>query len=185
MSRRSFTPQEAFEASLGYFNGDTLAAKSWVSKYALKNSDGEVFERTPDDMHERLADELHRIEKKYPNPVSYDEIYEALRDFKYLIPAGSPMTGIGNDLQVSSISNCFVAGNESDSYGGIMRTDEQLVQLMKRRGGVGTDLSHIRPETAPVNNAALTSSGVVSFMDRFSNSTREVAQSGRRKMFFN
>lgn len=185
MSRKTFTFKEAFEESVKFFNGDTLAAKVWVDKYALKNSKGEIFEKSPDDMHKRLARELYRIESKYPNPISLEEIYNHIAGFKYLVPAGSPMTGIGNDLQVSSISNCFVAGNEADSYGGILRTDEQLVQLMKRRGGVGTDLSHIRPESAPVNNAALTSSGVVSFMDRFSNSTREVAQSGRRKMFFN
>lgn len=177
-----FSYDEAYEASLKYFNGDELAARVWVSKYALKDSFGNIYERTPDDMHHRIASELARIEAKYPNPMSHDEIFSYMKDFRYIVPQGSPMTGIGNDFQVSSLSNCFVIGLEGhpDSYGGIIRIDEEQVQLMKRRGGVGHDLSHIRPKGTPVKNSALTSTGLVPFMERYSNSTREVAQDGRR-----
>ena len=178
------TPQiaydEAVKAATAYFKGDELAATVWVSKYALKDSFGKIYERTPDEMHRRIAAELSRIENKYKNPVSEEILYQLLKDFKYIIPQGSPMAGIGNPHQISSLSNCFVIGNYADSYGGIMRTDEEQVQLMKRRGGVGHDLSHIRPKGSPVMNSALTSTGVVPFMERFSNSTREVAQDGRR-----
>lgn len=178
----SFPRSEILEASRAYFKGDELAATVWMGKYALKNSEGEIFERTPDDMHHRIAAEIARIEKRYPNPLSEQEIYEVLKDFKYIIPQGSPMAGIGNNFQVSSLSNCFVIGDgdRSDSYGGIMKVDQEQVQLMKRRGGVGHDLSHIRPAGSPVKNSALTSTGVVPFMERYSNSTREVAQDGRR-----
>jgi ribonucleoside-diphosphate reductase alpha chain len=180
--KRSFTSDEAYQASLKYFKGDELAARVWVNKYALKDSHGNVFELTPDDMHRRLAREIARVEKAYENPLSEKEIYEVLKDFKYIVPQGGPMTGIGNEFQVASLSNCFVIGNEgnSDSYGGIMKIDQEQVQLMKRRGGVGHDLSHIRPKGSPVKNSALTSTGLVPFMERFSNSTREVAQDGRR-----
>ncbi len=173
---------EVLEAATRYFSGDSLAANVWMNKYALKDSDGSLFELTPDDMHRRLASEIARIEKKYPNPASEEEIFEVLRDFRYIVPQGSPMAGIGNNNQVSSLSNCFVIGNDgpSDSYGGIMKIDQEQVQLMKRRGGVGHDLSHIRPTGSPVKNSALTSTGVVPFMERYSNSTREVAQDGRR-----
>lgn len=177
-----FGHEEVLAAATTYFKGDTLAANVWMNKYALKDSDGNLYERTPDDMHRRLAAEIARIEKKYPNPVSEDELFEVLRDFRYIVPQGSPMAGIGNNFQVSSLSNCFVIGNDgpSDSYGGIMKIDQEQVQLMKRRGGVGHDLSHIRPTGSPVKNSALTSTGVVPFMERYSNSTREVAQDGRR-----
>ena len=173
---------DAVAASKAYFNGDELAASVWVNKYAMKDSFGNIYERTPDDMHSRLAKEFERIEKKYPNPLSFDEIFNLLKDFKYVVPQGGPMTGIGNKQQVASLSNCFVIGYQesADSYGGIMRVDEEQVQLMKRRGGVGHDLSHIRPGGSPVLNSALTSTGVVPFMERYSNSTREVAQDGRR-----
>lgn len=173
---------EVIAASTEYFNGDTLAAGVWANKYALKDSAGNIYEKTPEEMHRRLAKEIARIEKKYPNPISEEEIFAVLDRFKYIIPAGSPMAGIGNKYQVSSLSNCFVIGNEgsSDSYGGIMKTDQEQVQLMKRRGGVGHDLTHIRPKGSPVKNTALTSTGVVPFMERYSNSTREVAQDGRR-----
>lgn len=173
---------EAVKATRDYFGGDDLAAKVWTSKYALKDSFGNLYERTPDDMHRRLAAEIFRIEKKYPNPVTEETIYESLKNFRYIIPQGGPMTGIGNDYQIASLSNCFVIGNQgdSDSYGGIMKIDQEQVQLMKRRGGVGHDLSHIRPKGSPVLNSALTSTGVVPFMERYSNSTREVAQDGRR-----
>jgi ribonucleoside-diphosphate reductase alpha chain len=179
---RSFPFDEVLEKATQYFNGDSLAANVWINKYALKNSQGKVFELTPDDMHHRLAREIARIERKYPNPLSEEEIYQLFRDFKYIIPQGSPMAGIGNHFQVSSLSNCFVIGNEglSDSYGGILKIDQEQVQLMKRRGGVGHDLSHIRPGGSPVKNSALTSTGIVPFMERYSNSTREVAQDGRR-----
>ncbi len=165
-----------------YFNGDSLAANVWINKYALKDSKGEIYELTPDEMHRRLAHEIARIEKKYPNPLTETDVYYLLKDFKYIIPQGGPMAGIGNDFQISSLSNCFVIGNkgDSDSYGGIMKIDQEQVQLMKRRGGVGHDLSHIRPEGSPVKNSALTSTGIVPFMERYSNSTREVAQDGRR-----
>ncbi|MEI8204063.1 MAG: adenosylcobalamin-dependent ribonucleoside-diphosphate reductase [Bacteroidota bacterium] len=165
-----------------YFRGDTLAASVWINKYALKDSFNNIYERTPDDMHRRIAKEFARIELKYPNPMSEEEIYLLLSDFKYIIPQGSPMAGIGNDFQIASLSNCFVIGNagNSDSYGGIMKIDQEQVQLMKRRGGVGHDLSHIRPKGSQVKNSALTSTGIVPFMERYSNSTREVAQDGRR-----
>lgn len=177
-----YTQEEALAASLRYFGGDELAATVWINKYALKDSQGNLYEKSPFDMHKRIAGELARIEKNYPNPLSEKEILEVIHDFKYIIPQGSPMTGIGNPYQVASLSNCFVIGNEgsSDSYGGIMKTDQEQVQLMKRRGGVGHDLSHIRPKGSPVKNSALTSTGIVPFMERFSNSTREVAQDGRR-----
>lgn len=177
-----YSNNEAFKASLEYFNGDELAARVWVNKYAMKDSHGNLFEKTPDDMHHRLAKEIGRIEKKYNNPLSEEFIYSVLKDFKYIVPQGGPMTGIGNNHQIASLSNCFVIGNEgeSDSYGGIMKIDQEQVQLMKRRGGVGHDLSHIRPSGSTVLNSALTSTGVVLFMERYSNSTREVAQDGRR-----
>jgi len=180
--RPIYSHDEAVEASISYFKGDELAARVWANKYALKDSFGNLYEKTPDDMHHRLAREIHRIEKKYRNPLPEDLIYNVLRDFKYIVPQGGPMTGIGNDYQIASLSNCFVIGNEgsSDSYGGIMKIDQEQVQLMKRRGGVGHDLSHIRPKGTPVLNSALTSTGVVPFMERYSNSTREVAQDGRR-----
>lgn len=178
--RKTYTFEEALQAATRYFAGDELAANVWVNKYALKDSFGNIYERTPDDMHRRIAAEVARIEQKYPNPLSEDDVYELLRAFKYIVPQGSPMAGIGNDFQISSLSNCFVIGNDADSYGGIIRTDEEQVQLMKRRGGVGHDLSHIRPKGSPVMNSALTSTGIVPFMERYSNSTREVAQDGRR-----
>src|SRR5690554_2519884 len=179
---KTFTLDEAFEASLKYFKGDKLAARVWVNKYALKDSYGTLFEQTPNDMHRRIASEIARIEKNYPNPLTEDEIFDLVKDFKYIIPQGSPMTGIGNPFQIASLSNCFVIGSDgpSDSYGGIMKIDQEQVQLMKRRGGVGHDLSHIRPKSSPVKNSALTSTGLVPFMERYSNSTREVAQDGRR-----
>jgi len=177
-----YSHDEAVNASIQYFRGDELAARVWANKYALKDSFGNLFEKTPDDMHRRLASEICRIERKYKNPLSEDLIYSVLKDFKYIVPQGGPMTGIGNDYQIASLSNCFVIGNDgsSDSYGGIMKIDQEQVQLMKRRGGVGHDLSHIRPKGTPVLNSALTSTGVVPFMERYSNSTREVAQDGRR-----
>lgn len=177
-----YTNDEAFQAALKYFKGDELAARVWVNKYALKDSDGNLYELTPDDMHWRLAREIARIEERYPNPMKVEEIFELFRNFTYIIPQGGPMSGIGNNHQVASLSNCFVIGNEgnSDSYGGIMKVDQEQVQLMKRRGGVGHDLSHIRPKGSPVKNSALTSTGIVPFMERYSNSTREVAQDGRR-----
>jgi ribonucleoside-diphosphate reductase alpha chain len=177
-----YSHEEAVDASIRYFKGDELAARVWANKYALKDSFGNLYEKTPDDMHRRLAREIHRIERKYKNPLSEELIYSVLKDFKYIVPQGGPMTGIGNDYQIASLSNCFVIGNDgsSDSYGGIMKIDQEQVQLMKRRGGVGHDLSHIRPKGTPVLNSALTSTGVVPFMERYSNSTREVAQDGRR-----
>ncbi len=177
-----YTNDEAFEAALKYFKGDELAARVWVNKYALKDSDGNLYEMNPDDMHRRIAKEVARIEKNYPNSLSEDELYELFREFKYIVPQGGPMAGIGNKFQIASLSNCFVIGNsgDSDSYGGIMKIDQEQVQLMKRRGGVGHDLSHIRPKGSPVKNSALTSTGIVPFMERYSNSTREVAQDGRR-----
>ncbi|WP_422083036.1 adenosylcobalamin-dependent ribonucleoside-diphosphate reductase [Ulvibacterium sp.] len=179
---RIYTQQEAFEASLSYFNNDDLAARVWVNKYALKDSQGNIYERIPDDMHRRIAKEITRIEKKYPNPLSEEKIYGLIKNFKYIVPQGSPMAGIGNPFQIASLSNCFVVGNDgdSDSYGGVLKIDQEQVQLMKRRGGVGHDLSHIRPKGSPVKNSALTSTGLVPFMERYSNSTREVAQDGRR-----
>ncbi|MBK8566303.1 MAG: adenosylcobalamin-dependent ribonucleoside-diphosphate reductase [Saprospiraceae bacterium] len=175
-----FSFKEAFQAATAYFKGDELAANVWVNKYALKDSKGNIYEKSPAEMHERIASELYRIEQKYPNPIPYETLLELLQDFKYIIPQGSPMSGIGNNLQVSSLSNCFVIGSGADSYGGIIRADEEQVQLMKRRGGVGHDLSHIRPKGSPVLNSALSSTGLVPFMERYSNSTREVAQDGRR-----
>ena len=181
-NNKTFTYDEAFEASLKYFGGDELAARVWVNKYAMKDSFGNIYEKSPEDMHWRIAREIARIEQKYANPMSVEEIFGLLDHFRYIVPAGSPMTGIGNDYQVASLSNCFVIGldGNADSYGAIMRIDEEQVQLMKRRGGVGHDLSHIRPKGSPVNNSALTSTGLVPFMERYSNSTREVAQDGRR-----
>ncbi|WP_405198252.1 adenosylcobalamin-dependent ribonucleoside-diphosphate reductase [Christiangramia sp. LLG6405-1] len=179
---KTYTQEQAFEASLKYFKGDDLAARVWVNKYALKDSDGNIYELTPNDMHRRIASEIARVEKKYPNPMTEDEVFDLIKDFKYIVPQGSPMAGIGNPYQVGSLSNCFVIGNDgnSDSYGGIMKIDQEQVQLMKRRGGVGHDLSHIRPKGSAVKNSALTSTGIVPFMERYSNSTREVAQDGRR-----
>ena len=179
---KTYTYDEAFSASLHYFDGDELAARVWVNKYAMKDSYGNIYEKSPEDMHWRIAREIARIEKKYENPMSEQEIFDLLDHFRYIVPAGSPMTGIGNNFQVASLSNCFVIGldGDADSYGAIMRIDEEQVQLMKRRGGVGHDLSHIRPKGSPVNNSALTSTGLVPFMERYSNSTREVAQDGRR-----
>ncbi len=177
-----YSNEEAFQSSTEYFQGDDLAGIVWVNKYALKDSAGNIYEKNPDEMHHRIAKEIARIENKYTNPISEEEIYELLKNFKYIVPQGGPMAGIGNKYQVSSLSNCFVIGNEglSDSYGGIMKLDQEQVQLMKRRGGVGHDLSHIRPKGSPVKNSALTSTGIVPFMERYSNSTREVAQDGRR-----
>ena len=182
MEKKVYTQKEAEQASVSYFGGDELAARVWSTKYALKDSFGNLYELTPDDMHHRLASEIARIENKYANPMSEAELFELLRDFKYIVPAGSPMTGIGNEYQVASLSNCFVIGQDgsADSYGAIIQIDEEQVQLMKRRGGVGHDLSHIRPHGSPVKNSALTSTGLVPFMERYSNSTREVAQDGRR-----
>ncbi|MGO1751122.1 MULTISPECIES: adenosylcobalamin-dependent ribonucleoside-diphosphate reductase [Psychroflexus] len=180
--KKSYTQDEAYEASLKYFKGDDLAARVWVNKYALKDSEGNIFELTPDDMHRRIASEIARVEQKYPNAMTEDEVFDLIKGFKYIVPQGSPMAGIGNPYQIASLSNCFVIGNgsKSDSYGGIMKIDQEQVQLMKRRGGVGHDLSHIRPKGSDVKNSALTSTGVVPFMERYSNSTREVAQDGRR-----
>ena len=182
MESKTYTYQQAYEASLKYFDGDELAARVWATKYALKDSFGQLYELTPDDMHRRIAREIARIEKNYPNPLSEDRLFELMSHFRYIVPQGSPMAGIGNNFQVGSLSNCFVVGldGEPDSYGGILKIDEEQVQLMKRRGGVGHDLSHIRPKGSPVKNSALTSTGLVPFMVRYSNSTREVAQDGRR-----
>ena len=177
-----FSYEEAYDASLAYFKGDQLAARVWVTKYALKDSFGNIYEKDPDDMHHRIAKSLASVENRYPSPLKEEEIYELLKDFRYIVPQGSPMAGIGNDFQVGSLSNCFVIGLERnpDSYGGIIKIDEEQVQLMKRRGGVGHDLSHLRPKGTPVKNSALTSTGLVPCMERYSNSTREVAQDGRR-----
>ncbi len=182
MQRPTYTFDQAYEASVGYFDGDELAARVWVSKYALKDSYGNIYELTPEDMHHRIASELARIERKYPNPMTEEEIFELLDRFRFIVPQGSPMAGIGNDFQTGSLSNCFVIGLDGhpDSYGGIAKIDEEQVQLMKRRGGVGHDLSDLRPKGMPVKNSALTSTGLVPFMERYSNSTREVAQDGRR-----
>lgn len=172
-----------YDLTLKYFKGDSLAADVWVNKYCLKNvENGEIVyhENTPNDMHDRIANELYRIELKYPNPLLKNEIFDLIQNFKYIIPQGSPMSGIGNNFQIVSLSNCFVIGNQYDSYGSIIMTDEEQIQLMKRRGGVGHDLSHIRPKGTIVQNSALTSTGIVPFMERFSNSTKEVAQDGRR-----
>ncbi len=181
-TKKTYTQEVAFNASLEYFKGDDLAARVWVNKYALKDSDGNIYEQTPNDMHRRIAREIARVEKKYPNPLSEEQVFDLIKDFKYIVPQGSPMAGIGNPYQIASLSNCFVIGNEgvSDSYGGILKIDQEQVQLMKRRGGVGHDLSHIRPKGSAVKNSALTSTGLVPFMERYSNTTREVAQDGRR-----
>ncbi|WP_455497135.1 adenosylcobalamin-dependent ribonucleoside-diphosphate reductase [Coprobacter sp.] len=182
MEPKNYTYDEAFEASLKYFKGDELAARVWVNKYALKDSYGNIYEKDPNEMHLRLANEIARIEKNYSNPLSVDQLMELFGDFRYIVPQGSPMSGIGNNFQIGSLSNCFVIGMDgsADSYGGIIKIDEEQVQLMKRRGGVGHDLSHVRPKGSPVKNSALTSTGLVPFMERYSNSTREVAQDGRR-----
>ena len=182
LETKIYLHEEVLKHATAYFKGDELAASVWMNKYALKDSAGNIYELTPDDMHHRLAREVARIEKKYPNPLSEEEIFDLFKEFKYIIPQGSPMAGIGNNFQVSSLSNCFVIGGDAnhDSYGGILRVDQEQVQLMKRRGGVGHDLSHIRPSGSPVKNSALTSTGIVPFMERYSNSTREVAQDGRR-----
>ena len=182
MEPKTYNYQQAYEASLKYFDGDELAARVWATKYALKDSFGNLYELTPDDMHRRIAREIARIENKYPNPLSEEKLFDLMSHFRYIVPQGSPMAGIGNNFQVGSLSNCFVVGldGEPDSYGGILKIDEEQVQLMKRRGGVGHDLSHIRPKGSPVKNSALTSTGLVPFMVRYSNSTREVAQDGRR-----
>ena len=179
---KTYSVEEVKDATIKYFNGDQLAADVWMNKYALKDSDGNIFELTPDDMHHRIASEIARIENRYPNPMSEEEVFDVLKNFRYIVPQGSPMAGIGNNFQISSLSNCFVigTGGNSDSYGAIMKIDQEQVQLMKRRGGVGHDLSHIRPAGSPVKNCALTSTGVVPFMERYSNSTKEVAQDGRR-----
>ena len=180
--QKAYSQDEVFQATLRYFDNDDLAARVWLNKYALKDSEGNIYELTPNDMHRRIAKEIARIEGRYPNPLSEDEVFDLIKDFKYIVPQGSPMAGIGNPFQIASLSNCFVIGNEgqSDSYGGVMKIDQEQVQLMKRRGGVGHDLSHIRPKGSPVKNSALTSTGIVPFMERYSNSTREVAQDGRR-----
>ena len=182
MEKKVYSYNEAYEASLEYFNGDELAARVWVNKYAVKDSFGNIYEKSPRDMHWRLANEVARIEANYPNSMTSQELFDLFDHFRYIVPQGSPMTGIGNEYQVASLSNCFVIGldGKADSYGAIIRIDEEQVQLMKRRGGVGHDLSHIRPKGSPVKNSALTSTGLVPFMERYSNSTREVAQDGRR-----
>ena len=182
VEKKTYSYDEAYNASLEYFKGDELAARVWVNKYAVKDSFGNIYEKSPEDMHWRIANEVARIEAKYPNAISAQELFDLLDHFKYIVPQGSPMTGIGNDYQIASLSNCFVIGldGSADSYGAIIRIDEEQVQLMKRRGGVGHDLSHIRPKSSPVKNSALTSTGLVPFMERYSNSTREVAQDGRR-----
>ena len=182
VQQKTYEHDDVIEAATNYFDGDTLAANVWTNKYALKDSAGKIYELTPDDMHRRIAREVVRIEKKYPNPMTEEQVFDVIKNFKYIVPQGSPMAGIGNNFQISSLSNCFVIGNEgdSDSYGGILKIDQEQVQLMKRRGGVGHDLTHIRPGGSPVKNSALTSTGIVPFMERYSNSTREVAQDGRR-----
>lgn len=182
MEPKTYSFDEVVKATTEYFDGDELAARVWANKYALKDSFGNIYEKTPEDMHLRIAKEIVRIENTYPNPMTEEELMGLFRHFKYIIPQGSPMSGIGNNYQIGSLSNCFVIGMEgsADSYGGIMKIDEEQVQLMKRRGGVGHDLSHIRPKGSPVKNSALTSTGLVPFMERYSNSTREVAQDGRR-----
>ena len=182
VEKKTYSYDEAFEESLRYFQGDELAARVWVNKYAVKDSFGNIYEKSPEDMHWRIANEVARIEANYPNPLSAEELFGLLDHFRYIVPQGSPMTGIGNNYQVASLSNCFVIGidGQADSYGAIFKVDEEQVQLMKRRGGVGHDLSHIRPKGSPVKNSALTSTGLVPFMERYSNSTREVAQDGRR-----
>ena len=182
MEKKVYSYDESYEEYLRYFQGDELAARVWVNKYAVKDSFGNIYEKSPEDMHWRIANEVARIEAKYPNALTSEELFDLLNHFKYIVPQGSPMTGIGNNYQVASLSNCFVIGvdGEADSYGAIFKVDEVQVQLMKRRGGVGHDLSHIRPKGSPVKNSALTSTGLVPLMERYSNSTREVAQDGRR-----
>ncbi|MDD3210098.1 ribonucleotide reductase N-terminal alpha domain-containing protein, partial [Bacteroides graminisolvens] len=182
MKKEIYSYEEAFKESLRYFQGDELAARVWVNKYAVKDSFGNIYEKSPEDMHWRIANEIARVEAKYKNGLKAEELFTLLDQFKYIVPQGSPMTGIGNNYQVASLSNCFVIGIDgaADSYGAIIKIDEEQVQLMKRRGGVGHDLSHIRPKGSPVKNSALTSTGIVPFMERYSNSTREVAQDGRR-----
>jgi len=177
-----FSHSKVLEKSIAYFKGDELAAIVWINKYALKDSSGNIYESSPDEMHHRIAAEIQRVENRYNKPLSYEQIYQVLKDFKYIVPQGGSMAGIGNAYQIASLSNCFVVGQEGvmDSYGAILKTDEEQVQLMKRRGGVGHDLSHLRPKGSAVLNSALTSTGVVPFMERYSNSTREVAQDGRR-----
>jgi ribonucleoside-diphosphate reductase alpha chain len=175
-----YTKQEVYNKTLEYFQGDELATNVWISKYCLKNKEEQYLELTPDDTHHRLAKEFHRIEQKYPNPLSYEEIYRLLTNFRYVIPGGSILYGVGNIYSISSLGNCFVVGNSSDSYGGICQTDQEQAQLMKRRAGVGHDISHLRPKNTSVTNSAGTSTGAVSFMERYSNTTREVAQNGRR-----
>ncbi|MEG2120589.1 MAG: ribonucleoside-diphosphate reductase, adenosylcobalamin-dependent, partial [Rikenellaceae bacterium] len=181
-NEKKYAYEEVVGYTKNYFKGDELASTVWIGKYALKDSYGNIFEKSPADMHIRIADEIVRIENKYPNPMSNKEVFDLISEFKYIIPQGGPMTGIGNNIQIASLSNCFVIGHQknADSYGGIIRIDEEQVQLMKRRGGVGHDLSHLRPAGTPVLNSALTSTGIVPFMERYSNSTREVAQDGRR-----
>lgn len=174
-----FTKQEVYNETLKYFKGDEMLTSVWIDKYVLKNND-KYLEKTPDDMHKRLAKEFARIELKYPNPLSYEEIYNLLKDFQYIIPGGSILYGIGNDYSISSIGNCFVIGNNADSYGGICTTDQELTQLFKRRSGVGHDISHLRPDKTPTSNAAGYGTGPISFMHRFSHTARETAQSGRR-----
>src|SRR5699024_6962090 len=183
--QNTYTQEEAVAASVEYFNGDELAAQVWVNKYALKDSDGNIYEKTPDDMHRRIAREIARIEQRYANPMTEEEVFDVIKNFKYIVPQGSPMAGIGNPFQIASLSNCFVIGNDgdSDSYGGIMKIDQEQVQLMKRRGGVGHDLSHIRAKGSPVKNSALKSTGIVPFMERYSNFRREGAQDGRGGVF--
>jgi len=177
---KKYSYEEAYNSSIKYFKGDELAARTWINKYSLKDSEENYYELNPNDMHRRIAKELSRIESNCKNSLNENEIFELLKDFKYIVPQGSPMAGIGNNLQTVSLSNCFVVGNDADSYGGIFLTDQEQAQLMKRRGGVGHDLSHIRPKNSKVNNSALISTGLVPFMERFSNTTREVAQDGRR-----
>lgn len=180
---KTYTRDYVYKKSLEYFKGDELAANVWINKYCLKDSEGNLYETNPNDMFVRLAKEVHRIESRYPNSLSYNQCFDLLKDFKYLIFGGSGNAGIGNDFQVTSLSNCFVVGNEnhSDSYGGILKVDQEIVQLLKRRSGCGTDISDVRPRNSPVKNSALTSTGIVPFMERYSNTTREVAQDGRRK----
>jgi len=175
-----YSYEDVFDSTIKYFKGDELAATTWINKYSLKDFDNNYYELNPNDMHKRISLEFARIESKYKNGIEEEEIFNLLKDFKYIVPQGSPMSGIGNNLQTVSLSNCFVVGNDADSYGGIFLTDQEQAQLMKRRGGVGHDLSHIRPKNSKVNNSALISTGLVPFMERFSNTTREVAQDGRR-----
>ena len=186
MEPKNYTYDEAFEASLKYFKGDELAARVWVNKYALKDSYGNIYEKNPDEMHFRLASEIARIEKKYPNPLTEEQLMGLFRDFRYIVPQGSPMSGIGNNFQIGSLSNCFVIGMDgsADSYGGIIKIDEEQVQLMKRRGGVGHDLSHIRPKGSPVKNSALTSTGLVPFMERYSSRSRRTSWSFDVECFY-